>query len=71
MTETQLANWFAYHAGTPAQTERCIKVRTAMHAAAQVFLEHSDDCPDQTYALRKLKDALQAMIAAIVVPMPR
>lgn len=71
MTPSQLTNWFAYREGTPEQNERCVKIRTAVFKAAETFAEHSDVSADQTYALRKLKDALQAMIATVVAPMPR
>lgn len=71
MTPSQLKTWFEYHAPEDHQTQRLIKVRTAMAAAAQVFLEQSDCCADQTHALRMHREAMQAMFACIVAPMPR
>lgn len=70
MDRSAALDWFRFHEPTHEQALRCIRVRTGMMHAVDVFLENSDVGADQTAALRKAKDALLAMIGAIVAPMP-
>lgn len=70
MTPEAARLWFGYIDGTPEQVEACIRVRTGFAQAAACVAENVPDGPDQTYTLRKLKDACQAAIGGIVAPFP-
>lgn len=68
MTPQQIATLFAYHEGDDSQVRSCVAIRSALFRAAQVITENTPEGPDQTAAIRKLREACQTAIAAVVVP---
>ena len=58
---------FSYHAATPDQVERYQAVRVAARAFAKVILENTLSCPDQTAAIRKVREAVMTANAAIAL----
>jgi len=70
MDRSAALEWFRYKEPSPQEALSCIRTRTAMVHAVDVFLANSSSGPDQIVALRKAKDALMAMIGCIVAPMP-
>jgi hypothetical protein len=69
-THTDIINWLAYRKPTEPQVEVMQGWREAVSALAFDFVRNSPSGPDQTVALRKLKEALMAMNAALVSPSP-
>jgi uncharacterized protein YeaO (DUF488 family) len=71
MKQTDLDNWFQYHAPTPAQVETYNTLRAKAKEFAELFDASVPDCADKTAAMRDLRNTTMAMnlaIACYVVP---
>lgn len=66
VTREDLENWFTHH---PPQNATEItayeKIRDAAKQFAQVVLEHTPSCPDQTVAIRKIREAVMVANSSI------
>ncbi|MGI4850631.1 MAG: DUF7681 family protein [Janthinobacterium lividum] len=71
MNEQQIKSWFAYNAPSTEQVAAMQQFRDTAGRLAAEFCAESQAGPDQTLALRKLKETLMAMNAALVSPTPR
>lgn len=69
-TYEQIADWFSYHAPNAQEIAVMQRWREAVTNVAADFVAETQG-PDQTIALRKLKDALMSMNAALICPMPK
>ena len=56
--ETTLTHWFTYHAPTLEQQEGYVAIREAALAFARVIVAHTPPSPDQTVAVRKIREAV-------------
>lgn len=65
MTHAELENAFTYHAPTEEQRGRYETLRAAALAFATVILDTTPGCPDQTAAIRKVREAVMTATAAI------
>ena len=65
ITDAQLDEWFTYHAPTPEQAARYQMIRQGARAFATVLVECTPGGPDQTAALRKLRESVMTANAAI------
>lgn len=65
MTAKELENLFTYHAPKGDQAERYQKIREAGKNLAQVIIDSTPACPDQTAAIRKVREAIMTANAAI------
>lgn len=57
--------WFTYHAPFGTQAERYGKLRDKARELAELFIELSPACADQTAALRMLRECNMMMNATI------
>ena len=67
MTNAELDNIFTYHAPKGDQTIRYQKIREAGKQLAQVILECTPVCADQTAAIRKVRESIMTSNAAIAI----
>jgi hypothetical protein len=58
ITEDNLINWFTYHAPTDGQPAKYEAIRAAAFAFAQVVVANTPSSPDQTVAVRKIREAV-------------
>jgi citrate lyase beta subunit len=58
---------FSYHAPTEEQKHQYEVIRTAAKAFAAVIIENTPRCPDQTVALRKLRESVMIANAAVAL----
>lgn len=65
ISDADLENWFQYHAPEGDQGERYIKIRAAGMVFAQAIRDHTPPSPDQTVAIRKVREAVMTANAAI------
>lgn len=65
ITQTDLDNWFSYHAPKDGQAEVYEKLRAAGGAFAKVVMELTPPSADQTAAIRKIREAVFTANAAI------
>lgn len=71
MDKQDIERLFTYYDGSAQQIDLCVKVRDAIWKAADAVVEHTPPGADQSAAVRKLREALQTAIAAIIVPTAR
>lgn len=64
-SDAELVNWFTYHAPKPGQPERYEAIRSGALAFARVLVANSPAGPDQTVALRKVREAVMTANQAI------
>jgi hypothetical protein len=57
ITKANLENWFQYHAPEPDQLAKYKAIREAALAFAEVVVENTPPCADQTLAVRKIREA--------------
>jgi hypothetical protein len=62
-----LENIFKYHAPTPDQLPKYETLRSAAKAFAQSIVDNSPEGPDQTAAIRKVREAVMTANAAIAL----
>lgn len=67
ITAAKIENWFEYHAPDAEQQEKLKKFRAAAKEFASIMLEVTDPCPDQTAAMRKLREVTMTVNAAIIL----
>lgn len=60
-TAADLDNWFTCHPPFGDQTERYVKIRDKAKELAEMVVECSPACADQTVALRKLRETVMAI----------
>lgn len=58
---------FSYHAPEPEQVKHYNALREAARAFAEVILEHTPVSPDQTVAIRKVREAVMTANAAVAL----
>lgn len=58
ITQQDLDNWFTYHAPKDDQPERYVKIRESAKEFAEVVLLNTPAGPDQTTAIRKIREAV-------------
>lgn len=65
VTNDDLENWFTYHSPTNDQLWRYDRLRTAAKQFAAEILRSTPPGPDQTAAIRKVREAVMTANAAI------
>jgi hypothetical protein len=65
ISQDQLDNWFTYHAPTDEQLVSYKMLRMAARDFANVVVQYTPSCADQTAALRKIREAVMTANAAI------
>ena len=65
ITEEDINNWFEYHKPGESQIPLYNKLREAAKEFAQVVLECTPPSPDQTAAIRKIRESVMTANAAI------
>jgi hypothetical protein len=65
ITEADINNWFEYHKPSESQLPLYSKLREAAKSFAQVVMECTPPSPDQTTAIRKIREAVMTANAAI------
>ena len=65
ITGEDLERWFTYHAPSSDQAARCAAIREAGWDFAAVVRESTPSSPDQTAAIRKIREAVMTANAAI------
>jgi hypothetical protein len=60
-------NVFSYHAPKGDQPQKYEAIRAAAKAFAQVIVDNTPACADQTAAIRKLREAVMTANAAIAL----
>lgn len=68
--EQEIQNWFTYHPPSHDQTERYTRVRMRALTLAETFLQCAPPSADRTAALRKLREAVMTINAAIACGEP-
>lgn len=61
ITQAEIENWFSYHKPEGSQQERYVAIRDKAKELAEIFVESSQSCADQTAAMRKLRETVMAM----------
>lgn len=65
ITDVELDNWFTYHAPNHEQLRAFAEVRDAARIFASAIVKWTPACPDQTAAIRKVREATMTANAAI------
>lgn len=65
-----LDNWFQYHAPNHIQTKQYETIRAAARHLAGVIVANTPEGPDQTAAIRKLREAVMTANASIACEEP-
>jgi hypothetical protein len=63
----QLDHIFKYHAPTPDQLPKYEAIRAAAKAFAQVIVDNTPPCADQSAAVRHVRDAAMTANAAVAL----
>lgn len=71
MTDADLDNWFSYHAPDAEQQARYVAIRDAARVFAGVLVASTPPGPDQTAAVRKLRECAMTANASIACHDPR
>lgn len=58
ITDEQLEHWFKYHSPREGQQRRYVAIREAGKHFARTIVENSEASPDQTAAIRKIREAI-------------
>ena len=58
---------FSYHAPTPEQLPRYDKIREGARVFARVLIDNTPRSPDQTAAIRKLRECVMTANAAVAL----
>ena len=70
MPNFDLDNLFTYHPPTAEQQDRYIAIRNAAKAFAHVLLDNTPGSPDQSAAIRKLRECVMTANASIALEDP-
>lgn len=65
ITPQDIDNWFKYHPPTLEKVDKYQAIREAAHHLATVILENTPPSPDQTTAIRKVREAVMTANASI------
>ena len=65
--EINLESIFTYHPPKGDQPQRYEKIREAAKNFAQIVLDNTPSCPDQTAAIRKIREAVMTANASIAI----
>jgi len=65
IADEQFEQWFTYHPPRPGQHMRYVFLRRAGHTLARVIRELTPPGPDQSAAIRKVREAVMTANAAI------
>lgn len=68
MKLTSLEDAFSYHAPKDEDVWAYGRIRAAAREFASVVLEETPQCPDQTAAVRKIREAMMMANAARAIP---
>jgi hypothetical protein len=58
ITDKDLENWFTYHSPTPDQPPKYLEIREAGLAFAKVIIANTPSSPDQSVAIRKIRETV-------------
>lgn len=58
VTKENINNWFTYHAPEADQPRQYDAIRNKAKELAEVIVDNTPACADQTAALRKLREAV-------------
>ena len=67
ITAEQVDQMFTYHKPTEGQPEKYTKIRDKAKELAHVILECTPPSPDQSVAIRKLRESVMTANAAIAL----
>lgn len=65
--EAMIEDVFSYHPATDAQKVQYEAVRAGAKAFAKILLANTPPCPDQTFALRELRNSVMTANASIAL----
>jgi hypothetical protein len=65
ITQSDLDNWFQYHAPHGTQQDRYIAIREKAKELARLIVDSTPSSADQTAAIRKLRECVMTANAAI------
>ena len=65
ISANDIARWFTYHPPTPEQAARYVAIRDAARQLAELIVNATPACADQTTAIRKLRECVMTANAAI------
>lgn len=65
ISEADLDNWFTYHAPKAGQPEQYMRIRSAGRHLASTILGNTPPGPDQSAAIRKVREAVMTANQAI------
>lgn len=66
-TSAQLDDMFTYHAPTPEQLPKYAAINAAARAFAQAVIVNTDPCPDQSAAIRLIREARMTANSAVAL----
>ena len=66
-TDEQLEDMFTYHSPTAEQLPKYAAINTAAKAFAKAVVDNTVPCADQSYAIRKIRDARMTANAAVAL----
>ena len=67
INRSDLEEIFTYHPPNPVQTEQYNRIRTAAKEFAEILLDNTPLCPDQTGAIRRLRECVMIANSAIAL----
>lgn len=67
LTQVDLDEMFRYHAPTPEQPAKYEAIRAAGKAFAEAILANTPPSPDQSVAVRKVREAVYTANAAVAL----
>ena len=65
ITEEDLFNWFSYHPPIEDQQNKYLRIREAALMFARAIIFDTPASPDQTTAIRKIREAVMTANASI------
>ena len=64
-SQSEINNWFMYHAPTPEQLVAYYDIRQAAKIYAETVNKHVPDSSDKTVAIRKIRESVMAANLAV------
>jgi hypothetical protein len=71
ISQSDVNNWFTYHAPTPEQLVAYNDIRQAAKIYAETVNKHVPDSADKTAAMRKIRDSVMAANLAVACNWPQ
>jgi hypothetical protein len=65
ITQAHLDTWFTYHPPTSNKQYQYVVIRDAAKSLAEIIVANTPASPDQTAAIRKIREAVMTANAAI------